>query len=81
MKSIRASFLKVTESNPDLSSFICFSIAIEGKNFSKESISKSFNRLVKKDDYFDSKIRLLNHLVELSQNHSRTPIHKPNFKS
>lgn len=66
MRSIKASFLEVTDKNPDLSSFICFSKAIQGRKFTKRRISRSFNSLVKKDDYFDSKIELINHLVELS---------------
>lgn len=81
MRSIKATFLKVKEKYPYYSDFINFSIAIEGREFTKDRISRSFNRLVNKNDYFDSKNRLLNHLVYLSNCCLRKSDNLPNFKS
>lgn len=81
MRSIKASFLEVREKYPNYSDFVCLSTAVEGRDFNKETISKAFNRLVPKNDYFDSKIRLLNHLVNISKKSLRTRIYKTNLNS
>ena len=71
MRSIKASFLEVKEDNPFWSDFICLSTAIGGRNFSKDRIRIAFSKLVDKNDYFNSRNKLLNHLVNLSQNPTR----------
>lgn len=66
MRSIKASFLEVREKYPNYSDFVCLSIAVEGRKFTKDRMGRSFSRLVDKNDYFDSKNSLLNHLVNRS---------------
>lgn len=68
MKSIERIFNKVRKENPYLSDYLCFAEAVEGRNFSRQTIARYFNKLVDKDDY-DSKDKkeLLQQLFELSQ--------------
>ncbi len=68
MRSIERVFNKVRKENPYLSDYICFAEAVEGRNFSRQTIARYFNKLVDKDDY-DSKDKkeLLQQLFELSQ--------------
>jgi len=81
MRSIRASFLQQVEKNPDYSSFVCFGKAIEGRKFSKDTICRGFNKLVDKNDYFNNKNLLLNHLVRLSDSLSRRTTLEKNINS
>ncbi len=81
MRSIKASFLQVKEKYPEYSDFICLSVAVEGRKFTKDKIGRAFNRLVPKNDYFDSKNRLLNHLVNMSNCCSRKSIFLTNLDS
>ena len=67
MRSIQRRFNVLAEKNTNLSSFIIFSIAIKGQNFSKDIISRWFNKLVEKNDYDAGDKRIiLKHLVALS---------------
>lgn len=64
MKSLEHRFSQTSISNPSLSSYICFSIAIKKQGFSKATILKWFNKLVDKDDYArENKGVLVNDLV------------------
>ena len=70
MKSMERKFRKIQEKNPYWSSYVCFFSAIDGQNFSKQTIVRWFNRLVEKDDYSSSdKKGILFHLYT----HSKTP--------
>lgn len=68
MKSIQRVFNKTKKENPLLSDYICFTETIMGKKFSKQIITRHFNKLVDKDDY-DKKDKksLLEQLFKLSQ--------------
>ena len=67
MRSIQRRFKNLEQRNDSLSSFINFSRAIEGQNFSKDAISHWFNRLVEKDDYEAcDKKEILKHFIALS---------------
>jgi predicted RNA-binding protein YlxR (DUF448 family) len=72
MRSIERRFNKFNNKNPGLSTYINFSQAIKGQKFSKDLISRWFNRLVEKEDYDKKDKRgLIDYLVNLS-NHSKT---------
>lgn len=64
MKSIRVLFERVRETNPYFSDFVCLATAVEGKDFTSDSISRAFNKLVDKNDYFNGKKNLLSFLCE-----------------
>ncbi len=51
MKSVERRFNNIAMKNPNWSSYVCFSEAVAGQQFSRGSISKYFNKLVEKDDY------------------------------
>ena len=51
MKSIERRFKRIETANPGLSSYQYFKWAISGQNFSAQTISREFNRLVEKNDY------------------------------
>ena len=51
MKSIERRFKKISEKNPYWSDNTCFAVAITGQNFSRQTITKWFNKLVDKNDY------------------------------
>jgi hypothetical protein len=51
MRSIERRFKKIEKENPNLSTFIVFSRAVAGQHFSKDRLSRWFNKLVDKDDY------------------------------
>ncbi len=51
MKSIKRVFEKIKIEHPYWSDYTCFSKTISGKRFSRETISRYFNKLVEKDDY------------------------------
>lgn len=51
MKSIEARFEKIKSENPYWSTYVCFSRAIDGQNFSRDRLRRYFNKLVDKDDY------------------------------
>ena len=67
MRSIERRFKKIAEKNPVWSSYICFAEAIKNQYFSKQSMSRWFNKLVEKDDYAKGEKRgILKYLMELS---------------
>ena len=51
MKSIERRFNNILKKNPYWSSYICFTEAIKGQNFSDQTMRHWFNKLVDKDDY------------------------------
>jgi len=51
MLSIEQVFNNVQLKNPRLSSFICFSEALENRRLDQKTTRKAFNKLVEKDDY------------------------------
>ena len=51
MRSIERVYQKISEKNPFWSSYVCFFMAIENRNFTPEIIARWFNKLVDKDDY------------------------------
>lgn len=68
MKSIQRVFNKIRKENPHWSDYICFTETIMGRKFSRQIITRHFNKLVDKDDY-DKKDKksLLEQLFKLSQ--------------
>jgi hypothetical protein len=67
MKSIERRYNNITEKNPNWSSYTCFAEAIKGQSFSKQVISRWFNKLVEKDDYAKKEKRaVLGFLIDLS---------------
>ncbi len=68
MRSLKRVFEKLKRENPCWSDYTCFSLAISGKNFSKKTISKYFNKLVDSDDYSErEKKQVLKWLFSLSK--------------
>ena len=51
MKSIQQRFLKTEERFPRYSTFVNYSLGVEGLKVTDKSLSKWFKRLVNKDDY------------------------------
>jgi len=69
MRSLERVFRKIQNENPDLSTFICFALAVEGKSFKRKTIRKHLNALIDKEDYdLSEKKRLIDHLYFLSSN-------------
>jgi len=79
MRSLQRRFNNITGGNPYWSSYICLAEAIDEQGFSRQTISKWFNKLVEKDDY-DKKDRraILKHLSKLSQE-IKTPLEDNHF--
>ena len=50
MRSIERRFKNIATSNPEWSSFICFTEAIKNQGFSCRAVQYWFSSLVKKDD-------------------------------
>lgn len=68
MRSIEYRFRSIQRKNPGLSTFICFSKAIQGKRFNQEVIRKGFNKLVDKNDYAeDEKMTHLKYLYAITR--------------
>lgn len=67
MKSVKINFNKMVAKNPGWSTYTCFASAIKGKNFSKETLRKWFNKLVNKEDYLSGdKKAILSSLYDMS---------------
>lgn len=67
MRSIERRFNNIAKRNPCWSSYICFAEAVEGQSFSKQTISRWFQKLVDKKDYSKSdKKGILVHLDTLT---------------
>ncbi len=74
MRSLKRVFEKIKRENPHLSDYTCFSLAISGKNFSKKTISRYFNKLVDNNDYLKrEKKEILERLFWLSQKKENMP--------
>lgn len=64
----KETFKKIVESQPYLSSYICFARLIKGRGYSRAKINRLMNDLVCKDDYSSSdKGVLLDLLVNYSK--------------
>ena len=50
-KEIREIFDIIVDKNPGLTSYICFSKAIKGREYDAEYVEKWFKKLVDKEDY------------------------------
>ncbi len=67
MKSIERRHNNVAEKNPKWSSHTCFAEAVKDQGFSKQAISRWFNKLIGKDDYArKDKRAVLGFLIDLS---------------
>jgi len=63
MKSLQRRFYKIQNRNSYYSSYLCLAMAIRGQGFTKKTISRWFQKLVDKDDYFQGdKKSILKHL-------------------
>lgn len=73
MRSIERRFKKIAENNTAWSSYICFAEAIKNQYFSKQTMSRWFNKLVKEDNYAKGEKRgILKYLMELSNPPKKT---------
>lgn len=62
------SIIRRIEEIDGLSSYSNFVLAIRGRNFSRQSIARNFNKVVEKDDYQKSDKRaIISHLHKLSK--------------
>ena len=67
MKQLTQIFNEILETNPNLSSFICFGRLVKKLKLSKRNISAGFRKLVEKDDYEKrSYEKLLKHLENMA---------------
>ena len=67
MKSLERRFCSIVEKNPSFSSYICFSKAVEGQKFSKQTVHRWFQKLADRDDYAKGEKRaVLKYLDNLS---------------
>ncbi len=67
MRSIQRRFESITKRNIFLSTYVCFMLAVSRQKFSPQTISKWFNKLVRKDDYAkDDKKSLIAHALRLT---------------
>jgi len=51
MRSLKRRFENISKANPLWSSYVSFAETILKQDFSKRTLTKHFNQLVKKDDY------------------------------
>ena len=67
MRSIRRRFEELKRKNVDAGDYLNLVRAVKSQNFSKDMISRWFNKLIGKDEYVSKdKRRLIEHLVKLS---------------
>lgn len=67
MRSIERRFEIYKQKNSDLGDFTILMRTVKGQKYSKDTISRWFKRLVKKDDYSPSdKRHLMNELLKLT---------------
>lgn len=59
MRSIERRFILEQESNPLSSTFINFVKSVKGQGFSRDKMSRWFNKLVDKDDYEKNERKML----------------------
>jgi len=69
MKSIIRRYKNIETRNPGYSTYICFANAIIAQNFSEQTISRWFNKLVSKNDYttLSDKKDIIRYLVNLAK--------------
>jgi len=68
MRSLERVFQNTRRLNPYWSDYICFAETVKKRGFSKQILTKHFNRLVDKDDYQKSdKRQIVKHLLSLTQ--------------
>jgi hypothetical protein len=66
MKSIEATFKKISRLNPCYSTYLCFTETIKGRSFSGQIIRRWFYKLVDKGDYDKNDTKaILTHLDTL----------------
>lgn len=51
MKSIRANYEKIQKREPILGSYPCLAIAVKGRGFTIQTISRFFTKIMPLDDY------------------------------
>ncbi len=51
MKSLERRHKNIVAKNPNFSSLSCFTRAVDGQGFSKQTVHRWFYKLVEKDDY------------------------------
>ncbi len=74
MRSIERRFTNLKEKNSNLGDCINFVKAIRGQNFSKDMISRWFNKLVDKNEYDASdKKALISQFMDASRKSETTP--------
>ncbi|HOX10364.1 MAG TPA: hypothetical protein P5323_00175 [Candidatus Moranbacteria bacterium] len=67
MKSLERRFKNITKKKPFWSSYVCFSEAVKGQGFNRQSIHRWFQRLVDKNDYTRKEKRaILAHLENIT---------------
>lgn len=68
MRSIERRFEIYKRKNPDLGDFTILMRTVKGQNYSKETISRWFKKLVEKDEYSPSdKRHLMGELLKLTK--------------
>ncbi len=68
MKSLERRFKKVREGNSFWSAYVCLSEAAKEQGFSRQAISRWFNKLVPKEDYCaKTKKALIAYLEEVTR--------------
>jgi len=73
MRSIERRHTTIEAKDNNLSTFMCFTRAISGQNFSKNRVNRMFNKLVDKNDYEQKEKReLLKFLYNLTTDSKRT---------
>jgi hypothetical protein len=51
MKSIQINYNNIQRKNPNLGPYPCLSYAVRNKNFSRDTISRFFVKIIPKDEY------------------------------
>lgn len=70
MRSIKRRYRELQRKNPDLSDYMNLIRAIKNQKFSKDIISRWFNKLINESEYDRKDKRdLIAHLVKLSNTH------------
>lgn len=68
MKSLERRFKNIVDKNPFWSSLVCFTEAVKGQGFGRQTIHRWFQKLVEKEDYcLGDKKDVLAHAEELSK--------------
>jgi len=68
MRSLKRIFNRIRSENPFWSDYTCFTEAVRGKGFSRNTIIRNFNSLVDKEEYArGEKKEIIEFLVGLSK--------------